>query len=667
MPETQSYKLIIEDDEGRRSVVPIELGEVSIGRHDGSTIRLNERNISRQHARMRRDGEMVMVEDLDSYNGVWVNGTRVGQRAQVREGDIVRIGDFQLELRGEGLQRRTEETTQRTTHPEAEVTQPQYRMQSDPPAQAAPAVRAVEEPDVPRHEPTAIIRMDHISDVEAARRQGASIAGQKAKIICVSTQFAGREFEITKTEMVIGRTDENDIAIDHRSVSRHHAKIVASAGTFKVIDLKSANGTLINGEEYAQTDLKPGDLVELGHVKFRFVPPGGNYELTAEERAAVAGASAGATRAPAASRNGAAVDAVSSAASAEGNGLARAAAPLTRLATSPKATLWLGIGVAALFLLLLAVLLTNRSRTSSIEPVATATSQPTLQPMPTSGTVAPSPTPTGNPEVDKLMREAQAAAGQRRWKQAGALAQAAQALAPGTPDAVALAERSEREAGAQASYESAVGAVGHGDWAAAWDALGNVPDDSIYAQQTSVLVEQVRTALISEALNKANAALGERDFDTAEDLANEISDLDPQHAELARLRDEVDQGRRRAGRTRPKTVRATPKPKTKVVATPTSTPAPPVAPVEDVKTLFNDGIKALNGGQLQKSIDLFSKCVQIDKRFSNCYKALGIAYARARNGPKAAHYYELYLRTAPDAPDAEKVRELLRNYKERAN
>ncbi|MEK7704459.1 MAG: FHA domain-containing protein, partial [Myxococcota bacterium] len=257
MSETQNYKLVIEDDEGRRSVVPVELGEVSIGRHDGSTIRLNERNISRQHARMRRDGDAVTVEDLESYNGVWVNGTRVGQKAQVREGDIIRIGDFQLELRGEGLQRRTEETTQRTMRPETEVTQPQYRMQTSEPANngATPNKAPVEEPEVPRHEPTAIIRLDHLADVEAARRQGANIAGQKAKILCVSTQYAGQEFEITKTEMVIGRTEDNDIAIDHRSVSRHHAKLLATAGSYKVVDLKSANGTLVNGEEYAQTDL----------------------------------------------------------------------------------------------------------------------------------------------------------------------------------------------------------------------------------------------------------------------------------------------------------------------------------------------------------------------------------------------------------------------------
>jgi len=66
------------------------------------------------------------------------------------------------------------------------------------------------------------------------------------------------------------------------------SKIIAEGGTFRIVDLKSANGTLVNGEEYAQTALKGGDVIELGHVKLRFIPAGFNYVLTPEERSAIA-------------------------------------------------------------------------------------------------------------------------------------------------------------------------------------------------------------------------------------------------------------------------------------------------------------------------------------------------------------------------------------------
>jgi len=48
------HKLIIEDDEGKAVVVPLIREEISIGRQEGNTIRLTERNVSRRHARLVR-------------------------------------------------------------------------------------------------------------------------------------------------------------------------------------------------------------------------------------------------------------------------------------------------------------------------------------------------------------------------------------------------------------------------------------------------------------------------------------------------------------------------------------------------------------------------------------------------------------------------------------
>ncbi len=63
-------KLIIEDDEGNTTVVPLTQDEITIGRKEGNTIRLTDRNISRQHARLIRSNSSLFIEDLDSYNGV---------------------------------------------------------------------------------------------------------------------------------------------------------------------------------------------------------------------------------------------------------------------------------------------------------------------------------------------------------------------------------------------------------------------------------------------------------------------------------------------------------------------------------------------------------------------------------------------------------------------
>src|SRR5205085_11463042 len=93
-------KLIIEDDEGRKTVVPLVREEVTIGRQDGNTIKLTERNVSRRHARLVRDNGFMVIEDLGSYNGIRVNGDRIAGPTKIKEGDLIEIGDYDLGIQG---------------------------------------------------------------------------------------------------------------------------------------------------------------------------------------------------------------------------------------------------------------------------------------------------------------------------------------------------------------------------------------------------------------------------------------------------------------------------------------------------------------------------------------------------------------------------------------
>lgn len=89
-------KLIIRDDRGSQ-VAELPAGEVTIGRAADCTVRLDERNVSRQHARLWRDGADVMLEDLGSSNGTFVNGHRITGPVRLREGDQLLIGSFAVE------------------------------------------------------------------------------------------------------------------------------------------------------------------------------------------------------------------------------------------------------------------------------------------------------------------------------------------------------------------------------------------------------------------------------------------------------------------------------------------------------------------------------------------------------------------------------------------
>ena len=70
-------KLIIEDDEGHKTTVPFVREEITVGRAEGNTIRLTERNVSRKHARFFKQNGGVFVEDLKSFNGIKVNGDAI--------------------------------------------------------------------------------------------------------------------------------------------------------------------------------------------------------------------------------------------------------------------------------------------------------------------------------------------------------------------------------------------------------------------------------------------------------------------------------------------------------------------------------------------------------------------------------------------------------------
>lgn len=96
-------KLVIEDDEGRRREVPFDRDEITIGRREDNLIQLPDRNVSRRHARLLRRGGAVLLEDLQSANGTQVNGVRITEPVPLHDGDLVRIGDYGVALRPEGM------------------------------------------------------------------------------------------------------------------------------------------------------------------------------------------------------------------------------------------------------------------------------------------------------------------------------------------------------------------------------------------------------------------------------------------------------------------------------------------------------------------------------------------------------------------------------------
>jgi hypothetical protein len=77
----------------------------------------------------------------------------------------------------------------------------------------------------------------------------------------------GRAYPLRRSPTTLGRSPDNDIILDDRRVSRHHAQVLAEGGSLLLRDLVSANGTWVNGGRIKEQQLQAGDLVSLGGVE----------------------------------------------------------------------------------------------------------------------------------------------------------------------------------------------------------------------------------------------------------------------------------------------------------------------------------------------------------------------------------------------------------------
>jgi pSer/pThr/pTyr-binding forkhead associated (FHA) protein len=79
----------------RGTVFPLIIKETLIGRIDSNHLVIDDKSVSRVHARLLREHDGVYVEDLGSKQGTLVNGARI-TRARLREGDEITLGDVAL-------------------------------------------------------------------------------------------------------------------------------------------------------------------------------------------------------------------------------------------------------------------------------------------------------------------------------------------------------------------------------------------------------------------------------------------------------------------------------------------------------------------------------------------------------------------------------------------
>ncbi len=83
-------------------------------------------------------------------------------------------------------------------------------------------------------------------------------------LISQTGEFEGRRWPLDHDEFLIGRAPECDVVVPDRQVSRHHARLRRTGSGYVLEDLKSKNGTHLNGAEIdSPVPLQDGDVIQV--------------------------------------------------------------------------------------------------------------------------------------------------------------------------------------------------------------------------------------------------------------------------------------------------------------------------------------------------------------------------------------------------------------------
>jgi pSer/pThr/pTyr-binding forkhead associated (FHA) protein len=199
------------DVRGGRSY-DLRRGDIVIGRGSAYDIVIEGNDISRRHARITMGPSGAQLID-ESANGTYVNGERVDGSRALQPSDVVRMGSVELRY---------------------EVVAPVAARDATPNVRKAEALATLE---------------------------------------VIGGPLAGTTYAISRHVCSLGRGKANDVCVKDDSVSTSHATLMVKGESWVVVDLRSVNGTFVDGYKVAGERVLPaGCTLRVGSIKMRFRP-----------------------------------------------------------------------------------------------------------------------------------------------------------------------------------------------------------------------------------------------------------------------------------------------------------------------------------------------------------------------------------------------------------
>ncbi len=229
-------KLILKFKDSVISECPIDREETTIGRKPENTIHIDNLAVSGRHARVLKIGNKVILEDLGSTNGTFVNNKRITKHV-LQHGDVITIGKHTLVF-----------------------------VQTDAPEKPAAAAPPQEDD------------MDKTMIISPQARAASAAKGSTAanmplgSVQILAGPMQGKSFELTASLTSIGKGDACKIKVKGLTVGKQAAVITRRPTGYHIAHLEGLAKLKVNGETVGEQPrtLKDGDIIEIGDTKMEF-------------------------------------------------------------------------------------------------------------------------------------------------------------------------------------------------------------------------------------------------------------------------------------------------------------------------------------------------------------------------------------------------------------
>lgn len=218
--QARSLAKLTWEDEGAKIERIISGQGLTIGRSAENDLVIGDLEASRFHSKILPESGNLIVVDLDSTNGTFLNEDKVKGNRELHDGDRIKIGQLEFLV------------TIFSSESAEEVS---------------------EKEELPFEKTLLVLQESNLPRLVVSVGMG-----------------KGTEFSLNKDRLSIGRASSSkkwDIDLIDKAVSRPHAELAKIENTWVLTDLNSANGTTVNGARLTDPhELQDGDVVTFGET-----------------------------------------------------------------------------------------------------------------------------------------------------------------------------------------------------------------------------------------------------------------------------------------------------------------------------------------------------------------------------------------------------------------